>query len=134
MHSLRVKCCQLHKCKSWRTAPKWLELQYPGFTQVLLKAEYESICVINTTELLVLMEIYYMHEPKFFTFLIYYNIALCASIFVAVIRGISGSNTDSLSETSTKFSQPQFIMTWQTFNSCRSLPTFQVKVLIYINA
>lgn len=63
---------------------------------MLLKAEYESIHVINTTELLVLMEIYDMHELKFFTFLIYYNIARYASTFIAVIRGISGSNTDIL--------------------------------------
>lgn len=137
MYSLRVKCCQLHECKSWAITPKWLELQYPGFTQVLLKADCESICVINTIELVVLREFYDMHEPKFFTFFIDYNITFCASIFVIVFRRITVPNSDSVRDIPTKFSQPQFIMIWQTFHSCRSLlslPMFQAKILIYINA
>lgn len=35
---------------------------------MLLKAEYESICVINAAELVVLREFYDMHAPKSFTF------------------------------------------------------------------
>jgi len=58
---------------------------------VLLKAEYESIHVINTAELVVLRDFYDMHVPKSFTFFfIFFNITFYVSICVSVFKGIRG--------------------------------------------
>lgn len=78
---------------------------------MLLKAEYESIRVINTAELVVLREFYDMHASKSFTFFfIFYNIAFHVSTFVSVFKGIRGSNPDSVSETFTS-------LIYQTFST-----------------
>lgn len=69
---------------------------------MLLKAEYESICVINTAELVVLREFYDMHASKSFTFFfLFYTVKFYVSNFVSVFKGIRDSNLDSVSDMST---------------------------------
>lgn len=72
---------------------------------MLLKAEYESIRVINTAELVVLREFYDMHVLKsftlFFFFFMIHTITFYVSKFVCVFKGIRDSNPDSVSEMST---------------------------------
>lgn len=83
---------------------------------MLLKAEYESIRVINTAELVALREFYDMHAPKSFTpfFSMFHTITFNVSNFVYIFKGIRDSNPDSVNEMSTssssKFFQSCFIM------------------------
>lgn len=58
---------------------------------MLLKAEYESIRVINTVELVVLREFYDMHALKSFTlfsffFSMFHTITLYVSNFICVFK------------------------------------------------